>query len=98
MEIALTPYIGQNPYQHLFSAFISGICVLSILPVGPKILQNWKENKFVQWLIVFIFIWVLSSGGYPDYEDVMVSIFMTLALYFATQVIDYNYNKSTKTE
>jgi hypothetical protein len=86
-------YATTNSYHHLIAALATGLGVFGGFPTAPKIFQDWAKNPIFQWGLVFIWIWQGNGGAGLDWDDLMITTFITLVLYFVKQVLDYNYDK-----
>lgn len=92
MDQFLEGSLGLNPTQHVVTALATGIGAFGGFPAGPKIFQDWTANPLFQWAMVFILIWQGGGGADFEFQDIMVSAFVTVLLYFATYFLDYNYS------
>jgi len=81
-------------FSQIIVASATGLGAFGGFPDPPNVFKDLIKCEAVKWVLLAVLIWQGGGGASDDHtKDILVTIFITIIMYFGKKVLDEVYDK-----
>jgi hypothetical protein len=81
-------------FSQIIVASATGLGAFGGFPDPPNVFKDLIKCEAVKWVLLAVLIWQGGGGASDDHKkDVLVTIFITIMMYFGKKLLDKVYDK-----